>query len=59
MKVTFAVDANGNAGDVDAASDTLGAEVTSCVSDVFGSMTFPAPKNPPAQVTYPIEFTKQ
>jgi hypothetical protein len=59
VTVTLSVDAKGEASGVDAASETLPAVVTTCVTEVFSSMTFAAPKAPPAKVVYPIEFRKE
>jgi hypothetical protein len=59
VKVMLTIDAKGAVSDADSESDTLPGEVTSCVVEVFSSMSFPAPKQPPAKVVYPIEFRKE
>ena len=56
--VSFSVDAHGAVGDVESQSDTLPGEVTSCVATVFSSVTFTAPKAPPAKIVVPIDFNK-
>ncbi len=58
VMVSFSVDARGAVEDVEAQSDTLPADVTSCVATVFTSVTFTAPKAPPAKIVVPVDFNK-
>jgi hypothetical protein len=58
VMVSFSVDAHGAVGDVESQSDSLPGEVTSCVTAVFSSLTFSAPKAPPAKVVVPVDFNK-
>jgi hypothetical protein len=56
--VSFSVDENGGVSDVNAESDAIPADVTSCIRAAFSSMTFAAPKSAPARIVYPIDFNK-
>jgi hypothetical protein len=58
VTVSFSVDERGAVGDVDAQSDAIPGDVTSCIRQAFSAMTFSAPKAPPAKVVYPIDFNK-
>jgi hypothetical protein len=56
--VSFSIDAQGAVSSVDAQSDAIPSDVTSCVRDAFSAMTFSAPKSAPAKIVYPIDFNK-
>jgi hypothetical protein len=58
VMVSFSVDAQGAVYDVESQSDTLPGDVTSCVANIFSTITFAAPKAPPAKVTVPVDFNK-
>jgi hypothetical protein len=58
VMVSFSVDENGGVSDVNAESDAIPADVTSCIRAAFSSMTFAAPKSAPARIVYPIDFNK-
>jgi hypothetical protein len=58
VTVSFSVDAQGAVQDVEAQSETLPGEVTSCVANIFETITFAAPKASPAKVTLPVDFNK-
>jgi hypothetical protein len=56
--VSFSIDDHGAVTDVDAHSDVIPGDVTSCIRDAFSSMTFAPPKSAPAKIVYPIDFNK-
>jgi hypothetical protein len=58
VMVSFSIDARGAVEDVESQSDTLPGDVTSCVTTVFSSVTFTAPKAPPAKIVVPVDFNK-
>jgi hypothetical protein len=58
VMVSFSVDEHGGVSDVNAESDAIPADVTSCIRAAFSSMTFAAPKSAPARIVYPIDFNK-
>ena len=58
VMVSFSIDARGAVGDVESQSDTLPGDVTACVTNVFSSVTFTAPKAPPAKIVVPVDFNK-
>jgi hypothetical protein len=58
VMVSFSVDARGAVGDVEALSETLPGDVTSCVTTVFSSLSFTTPKAPPAKIVVPVDFNK-
>jgi hypothetical protein len=58
VMVSFSVDAQGGVYDVEAQSESLPGDVTSCVANIFSTFTFPAPKAPPAKASVPVDFNK-
>jgi hypothetical protein len=58
VTVRFSIDAHGAVSGLEAESDVMPANVTSCVKDTFSTMTFGSPSAPPAKVVYPVDFNQ-